>query len=60
MFICRPCAEKNDVKTDDAKLIVVVFRSKGNCEVCGFTEVCADVHHSLLPRRMKAADAQGN
>lgn len=53
MFYCESCAKKNSWPFD-----WYLAASRGPCEVCHKTAVCADVHHSLLPVPEKQPDPE--
>lgn len=40
MFICRGCAANKEA------FDLGMFKSKGPCENCGYTDICIDIHHS--------------
>jgi len=47
MFICNDCAIKNKV---DAFVMLTATKSKGPCEICHKTDICMDIHHSLIQK----------
>lgn len=45
MFICNDCVKKEYNEP------FALLRSYGNCEVCGKTKECYDIHHSRLVKK---------
>jgi len=42
MFICEPCAKVSNID------YISMFRSYGNCEVCGFAVSCQDIRSQYI------------